>query len=102
VHVSVSTDNVIYLISDQTKCLSVNRRRFDVESHVSHVADDWQCWQVIKVSTDNNTDVLWTVVESAEDWRLRVYTVDKRRAIGDNVTWRDVTLVLVVFTGLVT
>jgi hypothetical protein len=47
---------------------------------------------VIKVSTDSNTDVLWTRVRSAKDWRLRVYTVDKRRAVGDNVTWRDVTL----------
>jgi hypothetical protein len=57
-----------------------------------NVTDGWQCWQVIKVSTDSNTDVLWTLVWSAEDWRLRVYTVDKRRAVGDNVTWRDVTL----------
>jgi hypothetical protein len=24
-------------------------------------------------------------------WRLQVYTVDKQR-VGDNVTWRDVTL----------
>jgi hypothetical protein len=57
-----------------------------------NVTDGWECWQVIKVSTDSNTDVLWTLVWSAEDWRLRVYTVDKRRAVGDNVTWRDVTL----------
>jgi hypothetical protein len=57
-----------------------------------NVTDGWKCWQVIKVSTDSNTDVLWTLVWSAEDWRLRVYTVDKRRAVGDNVTWRDVTV----------
>jgi hypothetical protein len=57
-----------------------------------NVTDGWECWQVIKVSTDSNTDVLWTLVWSAEDWRLRVYTVDKRRAVGDNVTWRDVTV----------
>jgi WD40 repeat protein len=44
------------------------------------------------VSTDSNTDVLWTLVSSAGDTRLRVYTVDKRRAVGDNVTWRDVTV----------
>jgi hypothetical protein len=47
---------------------------------------------VIKVSADNNTDVLWTAVRSATNWRLRVYKVDKRRAVGDNVTWHDVTL----------
>jgi hypothetical protein len=33
-YLSVSTDGVIYLISELYKCVSVNRRRFDVESHV--------------------------------------------------------------------
>ncbi len=55
------------------------------------VTDGWQCQQVIKVSADSNTDVLWTLAELAKDWRLHVYTVDKRRVIGD-VSWRDVIL----------
>jgi hypothetical protein len=91
-YLSVSTDGVIYLISEYT---SVYQSTDDglTWSRMFNVTDGWQCWQVIKVSTDSNTDVLWTlVVRSAEDWRLRVYTVDKRRAVGDNVTWRDVTL----------
>jgi hypothetical protein len=88
---SVSTDGVIYVISEYT---SVYQSTDDglTWSHMFNVIDGWECWQVIKVSTDSNTDVLWTVVRSAEDWRLRVYTVDKRRAVGDNVTWRDVTV----------
>jgi hypothetical protein len=59
------------------------------------VTDGWQCQQVIKVSTDSNTDVLWTLAESAKDWRLHVYTVDKQRVIGD-VSWRDVILLSLV------
>jgi hypothetical protein len=65
------------------------------------VTDGWQCHQVIKVSTDSNTDVPWTRVWSGKNWRLRVYTADKRRAVGDNVIWRDVTSdshVIVTFT----
>jgi hypothetical protein len=88
-NLSVSTDGVIYLISEWT---SVYQSTDDglTWNHVFTVTDDRECCQVIKVSTDSNTDVLWTVVWSAEDWHLRVYTVDKRRAVGDNVTWRDV------------
>jgi hypothetical protein len=88
---SVSTDGVIYLISDYTSVYYSTNDGL-TWSRMFNVTDVWQCWQVIKVSTDSNTDVLWTLVVSAEDWRLRVYTVDKRRAVGDNVTWRDVTL----------
>jgi hypothetical protein len=90
-YLSVSTDGVIYLISELT---SVYQSTDDglTWSRMFNVTDGWECWQVIKVSTDSNTDVLWTLVWSAKDWRLRVYTVDKRRAVGDNVTWRDVTL----------
>ena len=91
-YLSVSTDGVIYLISDY--CTSVYQSTDDglTWSHMFNVTDGWECWQVIKVSTDSNTDVLWTVIRSAGEWRLRVYTVDKRRAVGDNVTWRDVSL----------
>jgi hypothetical protein len=90
-NLSVSIDGVIYLISD---CTSVYQSTDDgvTWSHMFTVSDGCECWQVIKVSTDSNTDVVWTLVWSGEDWRLRVYTVDKRRAAGDNVTWRDVTV----------
>ena len=88
---SVSTDDVIFLIGNYT---SVYQSTDDglTWSHMFNVTDGWRCYQVIKVSTDSNTDVLWTVVKSNEDWRQRVYTVDKLQAVGDNVTWRDVTL----------
>jgi hypothetical protein len=88
---SMSTDDVIYFTSAGT---SVYQSTDDglTWSRMFTVADGWQCCQVIKVSTDSNTDVLWTVVNSVEDWRLQVCTVDKRRAGGNNVTWRDVTL----------
>ena len=89
---SVSTDGVIYLISDNCTSVYQSTDHGVTWSHVFHVTDGWECWQVIQVSTDSNTDALWTVVRSDEDWRLRVYTVDRRRAVGDNVTWRDVTV----------
>jgi hypothetical protein len=98
-HFSVSTDGVIYLISEWT---SVYQSTDDglTWSHMFNVTDDWQCYNVNKVSTDSNTDVLWTLVWSADDWRLRVYTVDKRRAVSDNVTWRDVTIPSHMTVGL--
>jgi hypothetical protein len=88
---SVSTGNAIYLISAGT---SVYQSTDDglTWSRMFDVSDGWKCWQVIKASTDTDTDVLWTVVKSFGDWRLQVYTVDKRPAAGGNVTWRDVTL----------
>jgi hypothetical protein len=87
---SVSADGVIYLVSGHT---SVYQSTDDglTWSHMFNVSDGWRCAQVIKVSTDNNTDVLWTVEYSIAD-RVLVFTVDKRRAVGDNVSWRDVTL----------
>jgi hypothetical protein len=86
---SVSTDGVIYLISD---CASVYQSTDNgvTWSHMFNVTDGWKCYQVIKASTDSNTDVLWTLVESAERVHLRVYTVDKRRSAGDNVSWCEV------------
>jgi hypothetical protein len=88
---SVSTDGVIYLISEYT---SVYQSTDDglTWSRMFNVAIGWMCRQVIKVSTYSNTDVLWAVVWSGEDLHLHVYTVDKRRAVGDNVAWHDVTL----------
>jgi hypothetical protein len=88
---SVSTDGVIYIISLYK---SVYQSTDDglTWSCMFKVTDGWQCWQVIRVSTDSNTDVLWTLVWSGEDRRLRVYTVNKRRAVSDDVTWRDATL----------
>ena len=32
-----------------------------------NITDGWECRQVIKVSTDSNTDVLWTLVGSDEE-----------------------------------
>jgi hypothetical protein len=87
-YLSVSTDGVIYLISAET---SVYQSTDDglTWSLMLNVTDGLRCYQVIKVSTDSTTDVLWTLVLSPEDWLLRVYTIDKRRVVGDNVTWRD-------------
>jgi hypothetical protein len=90
---SISTDGVIYLADFRT---GVYQSTDDgvTWSHVFKVADGWQCVQVIRVSSDSNTQVFWTSEGLRADntkWRLRVYTVDKRQ-VGDNVTWRDVTL----------
>jgi hypothetical protein len=87
---SVSTDGVIYIVSGLT---SVYQSTDDglTWSHMFIVSDGWRCSQVIKVSTDSNTDALWTVNNLVAD-NLRVYTVDKRRVVGDNVSWHDVTL----------
>jgi hypothetical protein len=92
-YLSVSTYNVTYLISGY-KSVYQSTDEGLTWGHVFTAFKDWQCWQVIQVSTDNNIDALWTLValDLAEYWRLRVYTVDKRRAVGDNATWRDVTL----------
>jgi hypothetical protein len=59
---------------------------------VFNVSGGWICDQVIKVSTDSNTDVLWTSIWLDIRTRcLRVYTVDNRRADGDRViSQRDV------------
>jgi hypothetical protein len=99
-YLSVSTDDVIYLISADTNVYQSTDDGL-TWSHVFTVTDGWQCQQVIKVSTDSNTDVLWTRVRSGKTWRLRVYTVDKQQAVGNSVIWRDVTSpshVIVTFT----
>jgi hypothetical protein len=90
-YLSISADDVIYLISDHT---SVFQSKDDglTWNHLFNVSDDCKCWQVVKVSTDNNTDILWAVEYPFRDWRLSVYTVDKRRAVGDRVTRRNVTV----------
>jgi hypothetical protein len=90
---SVSTDGVIYLISKWTIVYQSTDDGL-TWSPTFEVTDGWQCRQVIKMSTDSHTDVLWTVVGlwPAEDRRLRIHTVDKQRKIGGNVTWRDITL----------
>jgi hypothetical protein len=97
-HLSVSTDGVIYLIH---KRKDVYHSTDDglTWSHVFNVSDGCDFYQVIKVSTDSNTDVLWTSIGLRLDNRtkyhevLRVYTVDNRRAVGDNViSQRDVAI----------
>jgi hypothetical protein len=90
---SISTDDVIYLADYRT---GVYQSIDDgvTWSHVFNVDDGWHCVQVIKVSSGSNTQVFWTTEMLSADatkWRLRVYTVDKRK-VDDNVTWRNVTL----------
>jgi hypothetical protein len=89
-HLSVSTDGVIYLIHKQKDVYQSTdegltwRRMFNV-------SEGGICDQVIKVSTDSNTDVLWTSIRLDTRTSLRVYTVDNRRADGDHViSQRDV------------
>jgi hypothetical protein len=64
---SVSSDGVIYLISAHTIVYQSTDDGL-VWSRMFSVTDGWRCLQVIKVSTDSNTDVLWTVVWLGEYW----------------------------------
>ena len=90
-YLSVSTDGAIYLVSYDT---SVYQSTDDglTWSRMFNVTDGWDCEQVIKVSTDGDTDVMWTLVESAEARHLQVYKVEKRRVVGGGVTWRNITV----------
>jgi phosphoribosyl-AMP cyclohydrolase len=88
---SVSTDGVIYAIHKQKDVYQsadegLTWRRMFI------VSESGTCDQVIKVSADSNTDVLWASIRSGTR-RLLVYTVDNRRADGDRViSQRDVAL----------
>jgi hypothetical protein len=89
----ISPDDVIYLANFER---GVYQSTDDgvTWSHVLEVAADWKCVQVIKVSSEINMNTFWTVETFYEDdnnWRLRMYTVDKRQD-SNNVIWRDITL----------
>jgi hypothetical protein len=88
---SVSTNGVIYLIHKQEDVYQSTDEGL-TWSHVFNVPLDWKYEQVIKVSTDSNTDVLWTSIWLGAWIRcLRVYTVDNQQADGDHViSQRDV------------
>jgi hypothetical protein len=92
-YLSVSTDGVIYLIHNQTDVYQSTDEGL-TWSHVFNVSGGWNCDQVIKVSTNSNTDVLWTsTMLNSRTKCLRIYTVDNRRADGDRViSQRDVAL----------
>jgi hypothetical protein len=70
IRLSISTDDVIYLADYRT---GVYQSTDDgvTWSHVFKVADGWQCVQVIRVSSDSNTQVFWT----SERLRCRQYQV---------------------------
>jgi hypothetical protein len=88
----VSTDDVIYLIDNQKDLYQTTDEGL-TWSHVFNVSVGWRCDQVIKVSTDSNADVLWTLIWLDRTSFLRVYTVDNRQADGDHViSQRDVAL----------
>jgi hypothetical protein len=93
---SVSTDGVIYLTSlSEVPVLTWLSRIYQSTddgltwSPMFNVSDEFWCYQVIKVSTDSNTDVLWTKAWPAGNCLLRVYTVDRRSSVGNIVTWHD-------------
>jgi hypothetical protein len=79
-YLSVSTDGVIYLIHKQEDVYQSTDEGL-TWSHVFIVSGGWRCWHVIKVSTNSNTEVLWTSMWlDSSTTCLRVYTVDNRRA----------------------
>jgi small nuclear ribonucleoprotein (snRNP)-like protein len=110
----VSPDDVIYLAEFETG-VSQSANDGVTWSHVFKATDNWKCVQVVKVSGDSNTETFWTLnrlneeddddenddneddyrhphyEDDNDDWRLRMYTVDKQR-VSNNVTWRDVIL----------
>jgi hypothetical protein len=90
---SISTDGVIYLSNNGSVYQSTDDGV--TWSHVFNVAHGWECWQAVKVSSDDNTQVFWTVdlLKEAGDykWLMRSYTLDKWRD-GSNATSHDIFL----------
>ena len=85
---SVSSDNIIYLTDYQT---GVYQSTDDGVSWslVFKSTDRWNCWQVIKVTTDHSDD-FWTLEQNDnKNYHLGVHSVDRKRFDG-NVTWRDI------------
>ena len=84
---SVSSDDIIYLAGYKT---GVYQSTDDGVSWslVFKSADEWHCWQVIKVTTDHSDD-FWTLEYSGNYPHLGVYSVDRRRSDG-KVTWRNI------------
>jgi hypothetical protein len=102
---SISTDGAIYLtVTDcstgvvYTNCSAGVYQSTDdgvTWCHVFKVADGWEFWQIVKVSSDSTTQVFWTVdtcIADSRKWILRVYTVDKRRVGNNIITSHDITL----------
>ena len=87
---SVSNDEIIYLADYKT---GVYQSTDDGVSWslVFKSTDEWNCWQVIKVTTGHSdSDDFWTLEDSDNDnYHLREYSVDRGRFDG-NVTWRDI------------
>ena len=87
-YLSVSSDDIIYLADYET---GVYQSTDDSVSWslVFKSTDGWHCRQVIKVTTDHSDD-FWTLERSDNlNYRLRVYSLNRRRSDG-NVTWRDI------------
>ena len=86
---SVSNDGIIY-VADKKRGVYQSKDDGVNWELVFKPADGWQCWQVIKVTTDHSDD-FWTLEEKGSNWHLRVYSVDSRRP-DDLLTWRYITL----------
>ena len=87
----VSNDGIIYLTAADT---GVYQSADDGISWnlVFKPTDGWLCQQVAKVTTDHCDD-FWALEKcSYTDYRLRVYSVDRRQQSTDQVTSRDITL----------
>ena len=85
---SVSSDGIIYLADWKT---GVYQSTDDGVSWslVFKSTDGWHCWQVVKVTIDHSDD-FWTQEKSDNNnYRLRVYSVDRRRSDG-SATCRDI------------
>ena len=85
---SVSSDDIIYLADYETGVYQSTDDDIGW-SLVFKSIDGWHCYQVIKVTTDHSDD-FWTLEYSGNlNYRLRVYSVDRKHSDG-NVTWRDI------------
>ena len=85
---SISNDNIIYLADFHTGVYQ-STNNYVNWTLVFKPIDGWHCYQVIKVTRDHSDD-FWTLgSNNANEWHLRVYSVDRRRSDG-NLTWRNI------------
>ena len=87
---SISDDSSIYL-ADYVDGVFQSTDDGDTWVLAIKAASSWQCWQAIKVTTDNDVS-FWLRGRNNGIRQVRIYSKDKKY-LDSNVTWRDKLLV---------